>query len=292
MAPATAPAATELLPAVNADGLPVVPMSDEQKYLFDLKGWITLPGLLEERRLERIRAHQMQFLYHPETLPPEERDNHGGPSQVLLDAPAVVGVLNEIISHQPLAAEDCYGFRFDHTYTSHRQAGHDNFNPPRRRRAVQLQRQLAPLPDAPGEGPRRPGTGGVGAEPGGRGRGRHAVPVRQPQERVRAARIALRPRQCVVGDLLLSARLGGDLYRGAVPHRGRGGSNTSRDRLSLFTCYNTVNAKWGKACPPPAVIAAMPPLRRTLFRGVWHGMREVPNINKYHDEANTGRFVD
>ena len=34
----------------------------------------------------------------------------------------------------------------------------------------------------------------------------------------------------------------------------------------------------------------MPPLRRTLFRGVWHGMREVPNVNKYHDEANTARF--
>ena len=129
MAPATAPAATELLPATNADGLPVVPMSDEQKYLFDLKGWITLPGLLDAAQVERIRAHQMQFLYQPETLPPEQRDNHGGVSQVLLDAPAVVGVLNEIISHQPLAAEDCYGFRFDHTYTSHRQAGHDNFNP-------------------------------------------------------------------------------------------------------------------------------------------------------------------
>ena len=120
MAPATAPTATELLPTTNADSMPVVPMSDEQKYLFDLKGWITLPGLLDAAQLERIRAHQMQFLYQPETLPPEQRDNHGGPSQVLVDAPAVVGVLNEIISHQPLAAEDCYGFRFDHTHTSHR----------------------------------------------------------------------------------------------------------------------------------------------------------------------------
>ena len=47
----------ELLPATNADGLPVVPMSDEQKYLFDLKGWICLPGLLSEDQLEAIRAH-------------------------------------------------------------------------------------------------------------------------------------------------------------------------------------------------------------------------------------------
>ena len=129
MVPATATPAARLMPTINADGVPVVPMSDEQKYLFDLKGWITLPGLLDEQQLEPIRAHQVRFLYEPETLPPEQRDNHGGPSQVLLDAPAVVGVLNEIISHQPLATEECYGFRFDHTYTSHRKAGHDNFNP-------------------------------------------------------------------------------------------------------------------------------------------------------------------
>jgi hypothetical protein len=48
---------------------------------------------------------------------------------VLLDHPAVVGVLNEILSHQGLASEECYGFRFDHTYTSHRTAGHDNWRP-------------------------------------------------------------------------------------------------------------------------------------------------------------------
>ena len=71
MVPATATRGTRLLPAANADGVPVVPMSDEQKYLFDLKGWIALPGLLDAAQLERIRAHQMRFLYESETLPPE-----------------------------------------------------------------------------------------------------------------------------------------------------------------------------------------------------------------------------
>ena len=116
-------------PRPIADGLPVVPMTDAQKYTFDLKGWICLPGLFHEERLDRIRQHQMDFLYRRDALPPEERDNHGGPSQVLLDHPAVVGVLNEILSHRPLATEDCYGFRYDHTYTSHRKAGNDNFGP-------------------------------------------------------------------------------------------------------------------------------------------------------------------
>ena len=69
MVPATATPAARLMPTINADGVPVVPMSDEQKYLFDLKGWITLPGLLDEQQLEPIRAHQVRFLYEPETLP-------------------------------------------------------------------------------------------------------------------------------------------------------------------------------------------------------------------------------
>ena len=154
---ATATRRTRLLPAVNADGLPAVPMSDEQKYQFDLKGWITLPGLLDEQQLQPIRAHQMRFLYERETLAPEERDNHGGPSQVLLDAPAVVGVLNEIISHQPLATEECYGFRFDHTTPA---TGRRNSKLPstRGRDPVQLQRQLALYQITPGDPPR---LGGV-----------------------------------------------------------------------------------------------------------------------------------
>ena len=110
----------QLLLTTNGDGQPLIPMSEEQKYLFDLKGWIALPGVLDQEQLGPVRQHQMKFLYQRDSLPPEQRDNHGGLSQILLDHPVVAGVLNEIISHQALASEDCYGFRFDHTYTSHR----------------------------------------------------------------------------------------------------------------------------------------------------------------------------
>ena len=70
-----------------------------------------LPGLIPEELLPAIRAHQLAFLYDRESLPREEQDNHGGPSQIMLDDPTVVGVLNEVLSHQGLASEDCYGFR-------------------------------------------------------------------------------------------------------------------------------------------------------------------------------------
>ena len=95
---------SELLPHANADGLSVIPMTEEQKYLFDVKGWLCLSGLLTEEQLGPIRDHQLRFLYDRDSLPPEQRDNHGGPSQIMLDHPAVVGVLNEVLSHQGLAS--------------------------------------------------------------------------------------------------------------------------------------------------------------------------------------------
>jgi|EP01047_Picozoa_sp_COSAG01_P033752 hypothetical protein len=109
-----------LQPRLNGDGLPIVPMSATHRYLFDLHGWLLLPALLGEEQLQPIREHQLKFKYEPESLPAEERDFHGGPSEVLLDHPVVAGILNEVLSNQNLADEGAYGFRFDHTGLQHR----------------------------------------------------------------------------------------------------------------------------------------------------------------------------
>ena len=76
------------------------------------------------------------------------------------------------------------------------------------------------------------------------------------------------------------------MRRWAICHSGTRWTNPERPRLCLFTCYNTVSAKWGKGCPAAEVIASMPAKRQTLFRGVWHGMSDVPGINRYYEEAN------
>ena len=76
------------------------------------------------------------------------------------------------------------------------------------------------------------------------------------------------------------------IFTEALCHSGTRWTNQQRDRLTLFTCYDTVNSKWGKGCPSPEVVASFPEKRRTLFRGVWHGMSDVPGINKYYEAAN------
>ena len=276
---------TNLLPTHNADGLPVIPMSPEQKYIFDLKGWLCLPGLLTQEELGPIREHQMKFLHHREELPPHERDNHGGPSQVMLDHPAVVGVLNEILSHQALASEEVYGFRFDHTYTSLREAGNDNFNPhgggaifsfvgnshiyqmqPGRIHAG-LTRVVWELNEV------GPGDGGTLLMTGS-----HKAAFPRPEAVSDRDSDLWETYTCPAGSVVI--------FTEALCHSGTQWTNADRPRLCLFTCYNTVSAKWGKGCPPAEVIAAMPPKRQTLFRGVWHGMSDVPGINKYYEKAN------
>jgi hypothetical protein len=276
---------TDLLPTTNADGLPVIPMSDEQKYVFDLKGWICLPGLMTEEQLAPVREHQMKFLYERDSLPPEARNNHGGVSQVLLDHPAVVGVLNEIISHQRLASEECYGFRFDHTYTSHRKAGHDNFRPhggggffsfggSSHLYQMQVGKIHAGLVRVVWElNEVQKGDGGTMFLSGS-----HKTAFPRPESLSGRESDLWETYACPAGSVVI--------FTESLCHTGATWVNEERDRLSLFTCYNTVNAKWGKGCPAPEVIAAMAPKRQTLFRGVWHGMSEVPKVNMYYDEAN------
>ena len=274
-----------LLPTANADGRPVIPMSEAQKYLFDLKGFIALHGLLSEEELGPIREHQMKYLYERESLPLDARDNHGGPSQVLLDHPAVVGVLNEVLSHQALASEDCYGFRYDHTYTSHRQAGHDNFSPHGgggffnfRGNSHIYQMQSGKVHS----GLTRvvwelnkvaEGDGGTLFLPGS-----HKAAFARPEEWSRRDSPLWESYTCPAGSAVM--------FTEGLCHSGTRWGNEERDRLCLFTCYDTVNSKWGKGCPPAEVIASFPAKRRTLFRGVWHGMSDIPGINKYYEETN------
>jgi ectoine hydroxylase-related dioxygenase (phytanoyl-CoA dioxygenase family) len=227
----------------------------------------------------------MKFLYERDSLPPDERDNHGGPSQILLDHPAVVGVLNEILSHQALASEECYGFRYDHTYTSHRSAGHDNFSPHGGGGYFNFRGNSHIYQMQPGKvhsGLTRvvwelnevaAGDGGTLFLPGS-----HKAAFPRPEAWSQRDSPLWESYACPAGSAVI--------FTEGLCHSGTTWTNAERDRLSLFTCYDTVNSKWGKGCPAAEVVASFPAKRRTLFRGVWHGMSEVPGINKYYEEAN------
>ena len=73
-------------------------MTDEERFRFDLAGFLVRPAILTADEVKEIREQIYLIKHDPESLPPEHRDVPGGPSSVLIDHPAVVDVISEIIS--------------------------------------------------------------------------------------------------------------------------------------------------------------------------------------------------
>ena len=92
-----------------------IPMTDEQKFFFDLRGWILLPSVLSAAEIEEMKA---------EVYAGAKR-SYEGALQNLLDHPAIVGILNEILSEAPFVRDDCYGFRCEGSFTTVRPPGWD-----------------------------------------------------------------------------------------------------------------------------------------------------------------------
>ena len=89
-----------------------VPMTDEQKFFFDLRGWILLPSVLSASEIEEMKAEVYAGVRSFE-----------GKLQMLLDHPAVVGILSEVLSEDPFVKEDCYSFRCEGFFNAVRHPG-------------------------------------------------------------------------------------------------------------------------------------------------------------------------
>ena len=81
--------------------MPPVPMTDEQKFFFDLRGWILLPAVLTNKReIEEMKAE----------VNGGARQSYGPSLQRLLDHPAIVGILSEVLAKIPLCATNATAF--------------------------------------------------------------------------------------------------------------------------------------------------------------------------------------
>ena len=78
------------------------PATDEQKFFFDLRGWILLPAVLtDEREIEEMKAE----------VNGGARQSYGPSLQrLLLDHPAIVGILSEVLWKIPLCATNVTAF--------------------------------------------------------------------------------------------------------------------------------------------------------------------------------------
>src|SRR5579871_3083339 len=86
-------------------------MTEEQKFLFDVRGWLLIPAVLSADEIEAVKAHLLTG-----------GNGFTGPAQELLDHPVVADVLNEILSESP-PREDTYNFRCENSFVTIRQNG-------------------------------------------------------------------------------------------------------------------------------------------------------------------------
>ena len=74
-----------------------MPMTDEERFRFDLTGFLVRPAILTPGETATIVEQIDRIAHDPESLPPEHRAVPGGPASLLIDHPKALEVLHEII---------------------------------------------------------------------------------------------------------------------------------------------------------------------------------------------------
>ena len=255
------------LTATTSDGSTVVPPTQEQKYLFDMRGWLLVPGVLSGDELAAMQEFGYRLHHEPESIPEHERSPLGGPMQKLADHPHVVGFLNEFLAHPALSSQECYGFRMESCHMFYRTVGDGHFGPHNGNGMLRFPGDSHLYRCIPGKGysgltrvvwelnPVKYRQGGTLFVTGS-----HKAVYTAPDSLQTPDSPIWDTYECPAGSLLF--------FTEALTHSTHQWTNADNHRLAIFSCYNTVNSKWHDWNPHPKLFEEMPAKRQTLFRPV------------------------
>ncbi len=249
------------------------PMTPEQKFFFDLRGWIVLPAVLVPKEIEEMKAEVYDGA----------RNSYQGKLQNLLDHPAIVGILSEILSEQSFIKNDCYSFRCEGSFTTVRPPGWSKLErgdmglphvvrPPQQANAMRYQvagnkifagltRVVWELEEV------KKGQGGTsflnGSHKahfnyGGPDDFRPNISDSPWEEQMRDA---MENYSCPAGSVLI--------FTESLLHAANDWTNPDNARCAVFNCYNSVWAQWHRLNLSHEQIETMPAKRHSLFRGTW-----------------------
>ena len=256
-----------ILPEKNAEGLAPFPLTEEQKYKFDTRGWLLLPGVLTESEVAEMRDFCYRLKCEPASIPPHERGSYAGPLAKLTDHPALVGFMNEFVADRYANSPEGYGFRLESSFLSLRSVGEGEFSPhggsgvfnyPVNSHIYFSQPGLvySGLTRAVWElNPVQKGDGGTLFLTGS-----HKAAFPMPASVQDKHSPLWEDYDCPAGSLLF--------FTEGITHTGTPWSNPGTDRVAIFNCYNSIGSKWHNWNPNPDALAALHPLRRSLFRQV------------------------
>ena len=267
----------------DAEGRAVVPLTAAQKYHFDTTGWLAIPGVLDGAEIEEMREFVLRLETDPESIPEHQRSPVGGPLQRLTDHPVVIGFAQEFIYNpftdgggNSLETDAGYGFRQEHSFITVRSAhggrhgsrGDGSFGPHNGNGMMRLPGDCHHYQAFPG----RAYAGmvrivwelnEVAEDDGGTLllSGSHKAAYPAPEEIFSADCPLWETYACPAGSVLM--------FTEALTHSGQPWRNPERQRVAVFNCYNSIHTRWHNWDPPAAVLADMPPKRRSLYRPVY-----------------------
>lgn len=98
-------------------------MSAHDRVVFDLKGYIVKPSVLSQNEIEVIKEFTLRQKNDPDSLPPHQRSLPGGPFAQLIDHPAVMEVLLNVIDPDPEK------IRLENVFFNYREMGEGEWKP-------------------------------------------------------------------------------------------------------------------------------------------------------------------
>ena len=256
------------MPSTNADGTAADEFTEELKFIFDTRGWIALPGVLNDDEVVEMREFSYRLQREPESIPEHHRSSIGGPLERLTDHPIVLGFMNEFVASGH-SNEECYGFRLESTFLTIRDKGQDHFRPHGGRGMLNFPGNSHTYHMHPGKVHSGLTRVCVGTELCEKRLRRNDVFDGKPQSRLFHRQNRLRTGivrcgedySCPAGSVLF--------FTEAITHSGARWEDDTFDRVAIFNCYNVIGNKWHNWEPHPEHLAEMPFKRSTLFRPVY-----------------------
>ena len=98
-------------------------MSEHDRVVFDLKGYIVIPSVLNQSEIKEIKELVLQQKDNPQSLPPHQRSLPGGAFASLIDRPEVMDVLLNVIDPDPEK------IRLENVFLSYREKGEGEWTP-------------------------------------------------------------------------------------------------------------------------------------------------------------------
>jgi len=252
-------------------------MTEEQKFFFDLKGWLLVPGVLSDAEIKAVKAH----LY-------DGGSGFTGPAQELLDHPVVVDILSELLAEWKPDG-DYYNFRCENSFVTLRKAGWNPgstsvphvVRPPQAAGVMNYQsrggRIYSALTRVVWElNPVEQGDGGTLFLSG-----THKANFAYPASVLAPDNPHMESYRCPAGSVFI--------FTESLLHAATAWKNPDVDRVAIFSCYNSVWAQWHRLNLPHDLIESMPPKRRSLFRGVFaHDFTKPPEEggNRHYAEGS------